>query len=221
MRIQNRKFLVADFETSTESWLEKDDNTARVWLWGIYNIFEDKFEYGTNIDSFMEKVLMRRQDYNPIIYFHNLKFDGSYIINWLFNNGYKYDLHLMKEKSFDASISDMGLWYQIRVCVYKSGKQKVLITFQDSLKKIPLSVREIPKAFHYEDEEKGELDYDTYRPIGHEPTAEELDYLLHDCKLVARAMYDLERGGFVKMTGSGDAFYQWKLTLLSDRKSVV
>ena len=217
MRIQNRKFLVADFETSTEAWLEKDDNTARVWLWGIYNIFEDKFEYGTGIDSFMNKVLVRRQDYNPIIYFHNLKFDGSYIMNWLFNNGYKYDIHLTKEKSFDASISDMGLWYQIRVCVYKSGKQKVLITIQDSLKKIPLAVREIPEAFHYEDEQKGELDYDTYRPINHVPTAEELDYLLHDCKLVARALYDLESGGFVKMTGSGDAFYQWKLSLLSPK----
>ena len=217
MKIENRKFVVADFETSTESWLLKDNNTARVWLWGIYNIFEDNFEYGIDIDSFMEKVLVRRQDYNPIIYFHNLKFDGSYILNWLFKNGYKFDEKLSSEKTFDTSISDMGLWYQIRVCVYKAGRQKVLITFQDSLKKIPLSVREIPKTFKFDDEEKGELDYDTYRPIGHIPSNEELDYLLHDCKLVARAMYELERGGFTKMTGSGDAFYQWKLTLQSPK----
>ena len=217
MKIQNRKFLIADFETSTEAWLEKDNGVARVWLWGIYDIDKNLFEYGNSIDSFMEKVLVRRQDYNPVIYFHNLKFDGSYILNWLMRNGYTFDDKLSKEKTFDTSISDMGIWYQIRVCIYKRGNMKYLITFQDSLKKIPLAVREIPKAFKIEDESKGELDYDTYRPIGHIATEEELDYLYHDVHIVALAMYKLESTGFTKMTGSGDAFYQWKLTLQSER----
>ena len=215
--MKDRKFLSCDFETSTEKWLEKDD-VARVWLWGIYNIFEDKFQYGNDINSFMDIILKRRPDYNPIIYFHNLKFDGSYIVSWLFNNGYTFDSKLSKEKTFDTSISDMGLWYQIRVCIYKLDRHKVIVTFQDSLKKIPMSVEEIPKAFHFDDnEKKGKIDYDTYRPVGYEPNKEEIDYLYHDCKIVARAMYELETNGFEKMTGSGDAFYQWKLTLLSDK----
>lgn len=217
MKIEHRKFLVADFETSTESWLEKDNGVARVWLWGIYDIYNNLFEYGNSIESFMNKVLVRRQDYNPIIYFHNLKFDGSYIVNWLLRNGFKFDTKLSEENTFDTSISDMGIWYQIRVCIYKRGKMKYLVTFQDSLKKIPLAVREIPKAFKIEDEDKGELDYDTYREKGHIPTQTELDYLYHDCHIVAVAMDKLENTGFTKMTGSGDAFYQWKLTLQSER----
>lgn len=217
MRIENRKFIVADFETSTETWLERDKGVARVWLWGIYNIFEDKFEYGLYLETFMKKVLTRRQDYNPIIYFHNLKFDGSYIVDYLLNHGYRFAEKVPDEKTFDTSISDMGLWYQIRVCIYKAGRQKVVITFQDSLKKIPLPVREIPKAFGFEDEEKGEIDYDLYRERGWIPTDEELDYLLHDCKIVARGLEQLEKGGFTKMTGSGDAFYQWKQTLQSNK----
>ena len=215
-KIENRQFLIADFETSTESWLEIDEE-ARVWLWGIYDIFNEQFIYGKTIDSFMKKVLVRHQGLNPIIYFHNLKFDGSYIVNWLLRNGYTYDSKLSAINTFDTSISDMGIWYQIRVCVYKAGKQKVLITFQDSLKKIPLAVRDIPKAFKIEDESKGELDYDTYRPIGHEPTSEELEYLYHDVHIVALALKKLEDGGFTKMTGSGDAFFHWKQTLQSQR----
>ena len=166
----------------------------------------------------MKRVLVRRQDYNPIYYFHNLKFDGSYIINWLFRHGYVYDKKLSDTYTFDTSISNVGLWYQIRVCVYHKGKVKYLITFQDSFKKIPMSVAEIPKAFHFEDNErKGHIDYDKYRPIGYDPTNEEVDYLYHDCKIVARALLSLEKGGFTKMTGSGDAFYEWKLTLQSKK----
>ena len=210
------KFLVADFETSTETWLEHD-NHARVWLWGLYDIYSNQFIHGINIESFMKFVLVRRKDFNPIIYFHNLKFDGSYILNWLLRNGYTFDDKLSEINTFSTSISDMGLWYQIQVCIYKSGKQKYLITFQDSLKKIPLAVREIPKAFKIEDEAKGELDYDLYRPVGYQPTEQELDYLYHDCTIVAKALLKLEDSGFTKMTGSGDAFFHWKQTLQSKK----
>lgn len=216
MRVEGREFVVADFETSTEVWYEKD-HVARVWLWGIYDPFKDDFKYGKDLDSFMNTVLVLHRDVNPIIYFHNLKYDGSYILNWLFNHGYVFDSKLSKEKTFSTSISDMGLWYFIEVCIYKHGRQKYIIKFQDSLKKIPLPVRDIPKAFGLEDISKGELDYDTYRPIGHEPTKEELEYLYPDCVIVARALIKLMDEGFTKMTGSSDAFYQWKLTLQSDK----
>lgn len=216
MKISNREFLVADFETSTESWYVKDA-IARVWLWGLYDIQQDKFEYGIDLQSFMQRVLVRNRESNPIIYFHNLKFDGSYIVNWLFNNGYEYDNDLTKKNTFKTCISEMGLWYFIEVCIDIHGRQKYIIRFQDSLKKIPLPVRDIPKAFGLKDISKGELDYDTYRPIGHQPTQDELDYLYPDCVIVAQALKKLENEGFTKMTGSSDAFYKWKETLLSER----
>ena len=217
MKIKDRKFIVCDFETSTYKWLKRDDGVARVWLWGMYNIFEDSFHYGIDMDSFMKNVLVRRGDYNPIYYFHNLKFDGSYIVSWLLENGFKYDDELSNKFTFSASISDVGLWYMIRVRINNAASQKYIITFQDSLKKIPLPVRDIPKAFGIEDEAKGEIDYDEYREVGHMPTEKEVNYLKHDCTIVAKAMMILENNGFTKMTGSSDAFYQWKKTLLSER----
>lgn len=216
MRIMDRRFLVADFETSTESWLARDNGYARVWLWGLYDIDRDNFEYGIDLGSFMKRVLIKDRLGNPIIYFHNLKYDGSYILNWLFANGYTYDDDLSLEKSFKGCISDMGQWYFIEVCIYKHKNAKYIIRIQDSLKKIPLPVRDIPKAFGFEDIYKGELDYDTYRPVGHKPTQKELDYLKPDCVIVAKALKKLEEQGFTRMTNSGDAFYAWKLSLLSE-----
>lgn len=216
MRIEGREFVVADFETSTEEWYHIDEY-ARVWLWGIYDPFKDKFDWGIDLDSFMKKVLVVHSDKNPIIYFHNLKFDGSYILNWLFRNGYTFDEKLSNAKTFSTSISDMGLWYFIEVCIYKNKRQKYIIKFQDSLKKIPLSVREIPKAFGLEGLVKGEIDYAKYRPIGYYPDLYELSYVKRDCKIPALALMKLNEQGFTKMTGSSDAFYQWKLTLQSNR----
>ena len=91
MKITNRRFLVADFETSTQAWLERDNGWTRVWLWGLYDIYADKFEYGIDLDSFMKRVLIKDKEGNPIIYFHNLKFDGSYLVWWLFAHGYTYN----------------------------------------------------------------------------------------------------------------------------------
>ena len=215
MKNTNRNFYSCDFETSTEEWVEKD-GFARVWLWGLYDWENQKFEYGNSLTSFMKRVLVKCPDGNPVIYFHNLKFDGSYILNWLFRMGYTYDEDLSTENTFKTAISDVGLWYTIEVCIYKHRNQKYIIRFQDSLKKIPLPVRDIPKAFGLIDIMKGELDYAKYRPIGHEPTKDELSYLYNDCVIVAQALAKLESQGFTKMTASSDAFYSWKCSLQSD-----
>lgn len=206
---------MADFETSTEAWLERDNGIARVWLWGLYDPLTDRFDYGTDINSFMMKTLLMYSHKTPIIYFHNLKFDGSYILNYLMSNGYMFDKTLSKPHTFDTSISDMGLWYYIDVCIYVKGKTKRTIRFQDSLKKIPLSVKEIAQTFDM-DMSKGEINYDLYRPIGYQPTREELSYLERDCKIPAKALKDLEKEGFVKMTCAGDSFFHWKLSLQSE-----
>ena len=218
MKITDRRFLMADFETSTQAWLERDNGWTRVWLWGLYDIETDNFEYGIDLDSFMKRVLIKDRAGNPIIYFHNLKYDGSYIVWWLFAHGYQYDDELSNESTFKTCISDMGQWYFVEVCIYKHKKAKYIIRFQDSLKKIPLPVKDIPQAFGFaQEEQKGTIDYDKYRPVGYQPNENELFYLKRDCTIVARALKQLEEQGFTRMTNSGDAFYAWKCSLQSDR----
>lgn len=217
VKLKNRDFIVADFETSTEKWYKKE-HYARVWLWGVYNPQTELFDYGTDLDSFMKKLInMDFGSKNPVVYFHNLKFDGSYILNWLFRNGYRFDEELEDSQTFRTCITDMGIWHFIEICIYKKGKQRVIIHIQDSLKKIPLSVREIPESFGFSDEMvKGEIDYDEIRPIGHLPTKEELSYVERDVKIVGKALKELIDEGFTKSTCASDSFNYWKNTLLTE-----
>ena len=73
----------ADFETTTD---EKD---CRIWAYALCNIEDPtEFHYGTTFEEFID---FCADSYNNFtVYFHNLKFDGSFIISWLLNNGFKY-----------------------------------------------------------------------------------------------------------------------------------
>ena len=70
----------ADYETTT------DENDCRVWAWGVCDIYDtEKITIGTNIKDFID---FCRKSKNSDFYFHNLKFDGEFIMSWLFNNGF-------------------------------------------------------------------------------------------------------------------------------------
>ena len=77
------KRFTADFETST--WLSDE---SFVWAWAICEIGNvDNIRIGNTIETFMELV---EKENNPIILFHNLKFDGEFILYWLMKNGFEY-----------------------------------------------------------------------------------------------------------------------------------
>lgn len=201
---------MCDFETSTEEWLEFD-NEARVWASCIASIEENPkiIAINNNIDDFMKSMIKLG---NCEVYFHNLKFDGEYIISWLFKNGYKYDDKARKANTFSCVISDAGQWYSITITHKAFNKRYVRTTIYDSLKKLPLKVSAIAKAFKLE-ESKGTIDYDRYRPVGYELTDEELEYITNDCIIVAKALYMQFEKGLSKMTIGSDALNNFKLEL--------
>lgn len=202
---------MCDFETSTEAWLERDNGVARVWAGCIATIeAEPKVVcIKNNIDDFMAELIKLG---NIEAYFHNLKYDGEYIVSWLFSNGYKYDDKGKKEKSFNVVISDTGMWYEIQITHKVFNKRYVRTTIYDSLKKLPLKVSAIAKAFKLE-EVKGEIDYDEYRPVGYEPNEVELSYITNDCIIVAKALYMQFEKGLEKMTIGSDALTNFKLEI--------
>lgn len=202
------KKYMCDFETSTDEWLTFDNGIARVWASCICTI-EDKpkiVNISNNIDDFMINLIKLG---NIECYFHNLKYDGEYIISWLFKNGYKYNEKGNKEKTFNVVISDTGIWYSITVTHKVFNKRYVRTTIYDSLKKLPLKVSVIAKAFNIE-EQKGSIDYDKYRPIGYELTEEEKEYVTNDCLIVAKALHIQFSQGLEKMTIGSDALSNFK-----------
>lgn len=193
--------MVADLETTTDP----NDLPVRVWAACAVEIgsLETLF-LGNNLDDFMKFL----EPHNSTCYFHNEKFDGEFILSWLFRNGYKYSA-TPKTKTFSCTITDNGIWYALTVIFQKKNKKYQKVTFYDSLKKLPFKVATIAKAFELQDE-KGEIDYDAPRPVGHVLTPEEEKYIVKDCRIVAEALTIQLGKGLTKMTNAGDAMAGYK-----------
>lgn len=203
---------VADFETTT------NPEDCRVWAYAICEVGnQDNIIIGTNIDDFM--TWCREQKENHKVLFHNLKFDGQFIMQWLFHNGFTHttDRRDRKTNTFNTVISDKGMYYQIEVIFYRKGKNVSKVTFQDSLKLIPLSVDQIAKSFKMEIS-KLEIDYKShdYLPEGSPLTKEEEDYIKNDVKIVATAIEYFHSQGLNKMTIGSCALEEYK-KLISKR----
>lgn len=200
----NDTVLIADFETTT------DINDCRVWAYGVCSVENPEFfEYGCNINEFMWFCANKKQNYK--ILFHNLKFDGQFIIAWLFENGYTHTTELVerREKTFNTLISDRGLFYQIEIIFSRKGKNINKVVFQDSYKLLPMSVREIAEVFKMPIS-KLHIDYEKPRPVGYEPTAEEIEYLRNDVTIVANGIKMYRDNDFNKMTIGSNALQDYK-----------
>ena len=198
--------FVADFETTTNI------NDCRVWAYAICEVGnKDEVVIGTTIDEFMDWNMKRKE--NDIVFFHNLKFDSQFIMNWLFKNGYAHTTEPTQKasKTFNTLISDKGLFYQVEVIFEKKGKKVNKVVFQDSLKLIPLSVDAIAKSFKLPIS-KLKIDYDAHNdlPIGSPLTKDEEEYIKHDVQIVAHAIEYFHSQGLNKMTIGSCALTEYK-----------
>lgn len=199
-----RKFT-ADFETTT------DPNDCRVWAYAICEIGNiNNFCYGNSIDGFIEFCKNKRENY--FVYFHNLKFDGEYIFNYLLNNEYKCikDKKDREDKTFTTLISDTGQFYSIEIYFETKNKKHInKVTIYDSLKILNFSVDKIAKDFNLPIR-KLEIDYHAKREVGHILTEEEVDYIKNDVEIMARALEFMFNENLTKMTIGSDALYNYK-----------
>ena len=186
----------ADFETTT------DPETAHVWAWESCVVGNpDNFCRGIDIESFIEYCSLE----DRIIYFHNLKFDSSYILSYLLTHGYSWsNKRTLNKHEFSTLISNMGQFYFVTVCFGDTTT-----TFYDSLKLIRLSVEQIAKAYGLTFR-KLEIDYDKPRPKGYIPTDEEWEYQHADVAIMSQALHILFTEGLTKITQGSNALYDYK-----------
>lgn len=198
------KCFTADFETCT--WL-KDE--TYVWAWATCEIGnEENITINNSIDSFIEYCMKEK---NAKFFFHNLKFDGEFIIYWALKNGFKHvkTKEEIGEKTFTTLISDMGQFYNITL-YYSKGNKKIHKTeFIDSLKIINMSVSAIAKTYGLPIS-KLKIDYKQYREKGHILTKEEQDYIKNDVLIVAKALNVLFSENLKKMTAASNALADYK-----------
>lgn len=190
--MKKNKICACDFETTTD---EKD---CRVWAWGAVDLETGVFSYGNSIETFFEYAIKQRK-----LYFHNLAFDGEFIIDFLFQI-MPYDDELTLDECFSTIITDRGQWYSIDI-KYR-GKH---IKIWDSLKLLPMSIEQMAKSFNMPFK-KLKLDYNSYRDKGHIITEKEQEYLKYDVLILAEGLNFMLENGNKKITIGSNALYNYK-----------
>ena len=190
-RKRDYKFYTADFETT----VYEGQTYTEVWAAGLCELGTDHVKIHHSIDEFMDDLLSGG---NKIVYFHNLGFDGSFILDYVQNiltytlaaiqtGAEYYQVEMLKPDkmppdSYNYMISDAGKWYQIRIMHHG-----FLIEFRDSYKLIPLSLENVAESFNTSIR-KESIEYTGFRYAGCPISAAEEHYLKNDVKILAEAL---------------------------------
>lgn len=204
---QLSQMYAADFE-SGDAWERVGDEVPdqRVWLSGLVNLQTLEVETWPNLDDFMTFALDRGDNNNREIAFHNLKFDGSFIVPWLFRNGWKATKDKPQPGEFSALVDERNNWYSIKVQVNK--KRHVL--FWDTLKLWPMKLEYLPRVYHTPTQKVKEPQefYEKFRPEGYVPDERDMEYFIPDLMVVAETLIEhIKREGLrFKKTQASQAF---------------
>lgn len=202
---------VADFETTvySEEEIKKfgPQTSTEVWGASIVKMWTEKVKIMHSFDELFDYLTTR--DHNVICYFHNLKFDGSFWLNYLVRNKNYKPAYILNDNNeiigwckeremlpftFKYVISQMGQWYSIII-----RTKKYHIEIRDSLKLLPFSVKELGKAFNTK-HRKLEMDYEGLRFAGCVITEEEEKYMKNDVLVVKEALEIMETQGHDLLT---------------------
>lgn len=196
------EWLTADFETIT------DPDDCRIWAWATCDILDpEKLNFGNTMEGFIDFISKRK----ATVFFHNLKFDGDFILNYILKNGYKLnkDGRNLGDKEFTTLISDkINMFYSMNVC-FSTFPKRIEVEFRDSAKLINRKVSEIAEMYHLE-EQKLEIDYDEYREPGHELTDLEIAYIKNDVVIMAKALKTFLDDKRTKLTIGSNALHMFR-----------
>jgi len=203
------KMFSCDFECTTSVTSDKE---TRVWAWCAMEI-DGKFDnyiIGKDIESFMSWVEKER----PEAYFHNLRYDATFILSHLGQNGFTFSKE-SEDNTYNAFVNSSQVMYSLDITFKSRGKNtRKTARFRGSEKKLPMSVKAIAEAFNL-GYSKGEIDYHKERPVGYEMDENEKDYIIRDVRIVAEAIYQqVVVNGLDRMTIGGDALNSFKDSLL-------
>lgn len=210
MKRKDILILGADFETTGEAQYKVEGRT-RVYLYHFRDLKEEIKEYGTSIEDFFYALKETSKTYEKplMVYFHNLSFDGSFILFYLYSNGFKYIEDYdedLEENSFKAIIDDFKNIYQIKL-----NYMGVNIDFRDSYRNIPTSIDKLGKAFgifklgathNY-------TEFKNYENIAEVPE-EEIKYITNDVRILIKAVNYMRQNKMTGLTFSSSAYNNLK-----------
>lgn len=218
--IKKFKTFVGDFETT----VYEGQKHTEVWASAIVELYSEDVKIFKSIDETFEYLSVMKD--NVIVYYHNLKFDGSFWLSYLlvdrnFKQAYNKtgerinDVEWQQEKemknnTFKYSISDKGQFYTIIIKVNNK-----FIEIRDSLKLLPFSVKKIGKSFETK-HKKLDMEYTGFRYSGCEITLEEQEYIKNDVLVVKEALEIMYNEGHNKLTIGSCCLEEYKKLIGKD-----
>lgn len=193
--------LVADFETTVYD----GQTDTQVWSAAWAELYKDEVFVLGNIHSYMQTMIQYKQ--NIIIWFHNLKFDGTFILTYLLHHDYTFTTKPRKDmvpRSFNCLISSKRQFYSITIKTSYG-----FIEFRDSLKLVPFSLKAAAKAFETE-HQKLDMTYKGYRYPDCPISPDELAYIKNDVLALKEIMEHMVSEGHHRLTIGSCALHEFK-----------
>ena len=213
-RAKKVTYLVGDFETTV---YEGQINTE-VWASAVVEMYTEDVHILHSLKETFD--YLKGLKTNVVIFYHNLKFDGTFWLDFLmktlrfrqalvedtddpFAVEFKKDKDMLSGE-FKYSISDMGQWYTIKI---KTGHY--MIEIRDSLKLLPFSVKQIGKGFSTK-HRKLDMEYTGFRYAGCVISEDEKKYIANDVLVVKEALEFMFDSGHDKLTIASCCMNEYK-----------
>lgn len=206
--------MVGDFETTV---YEGQDHTE-VWASALVELGSEDVEIYHSLDETVERLVNAKQNFR--IYYHNLKFDGTFWVDWLLKHGYKLATQTIKNtvswlepkdmlcSTFTVSIAGLGQWYKLLI----KTRHRKFIELRDSLKLLPFAVRTIGKGFGTK-HQKLDMEYKGYRYAGCPITEDEKKYIANDVLVVKEALEIMFAQGHSELTIGSCCMKEYKMLI--------
>ena len=216
---KKKPIFMGDFETTVYENQERTD----VWASALTRIGDetDHVEVFNSLPATYDWLIDNVKS-DCIIYYHNLKFDGTFFLAYLMERGdyvecfdetdpmvlfegtslerkmkqgeFEHDKD-MPPGSYKYLISDMGAWYNVKF----KRHDGFIVELRDSLKLIPCSVRKMANDFQTK-HQKTEIEYTGYREPGGYISPEEREYIANDVLVVKEVLEFMFANGHDKLT---------------------
>lgn len=189
----NKRIWIGDFETTTvNTKYYKNTGDSIVYLWYLENLNNNNNYLGNSLNDFIDTIINNSSQFD-LIYFHNLSFDGYFIMKYLINEfNTKY-------------ITNFITPYDIGICCLRSGnkiyqivwrfkvKSKIKeIRFNCSLRLLTSSVEMLGKDLGLNkftgNEAQNFYDNEPNAPLSNEF----IDYIKSDVKIVKAALIEFD-----------------------------
>lgn len=191
-KVDKNFWYVCDFETNTmNTKFFKENNDFKVLAFSTRNWDNSEIVSGTNIDDWWNHLLGKKT--SLVVYFHNLKFDGDFILKFWRKKGYSINNFGKQDNSFKVFRNGMRIYYM--EFMYLVDGEYVTITLRCSFMILSNSVEALGKSLgiskHLDTDGDDFYDVEPENDLSKYPKRF-VEYMENDTEIVRQSLINFE-----------------------------